>query len=359
LNHGRVHVGDLATTSQDAFAAWAADRAAGRDAIMLAPTRQLVADLNHRARTHRLNGDAAGREVQLADGNNASVGDVIITRRNDRRLRLSASDWVKNGDRWSITNISRQGDLTVRHMRSQRTVRLPADYVKESAGLGYAATIHATQGVTADTMHGVVTGQESRQQLYTMLTRGRAANHLYLQVVGDGDPHTVIRPDTVNPRTPTELLEQILARDDAPTSATTQLRQLSDPAVRLHAAVQRYTDGLHAAAEQVVGPRIVDALDRRADQIVPGVTHEPAWPTLRTDLIALAAETGQHPLTHLHQATLGRDLSTAGDMAAILDWRLPEPAPTHVHPPLPWLPGIPSAIGAHPPGLATWPNEPS
>ena len=88
LNHGRVHVGDLATTTQDAFAAWAADRAAGVDAIMLAPTRELVAELNHRARTHRLGGTPAGREVQLADGNLASVGDVIITRSNDRRLRL-------------------------------------------------------------------------------------------------------------------------------------------------------------------------------------------------------------------------------------------------------------------------------
>ena len=49
-----------------------------------------------------------------------------------------------------------------------------------------------------------------------MLSRGRAANHLYLQVVGDGDPHTVIRPETVAPRTPTETLQQILARDAAP-----------------------------------------------------------------------------------------------------------------------------------------------
>ena len=266
---------------------------------------------------------------------------------------------MKNGDRWTITHIGRHGDLTVRHTRSHLTARLPARYVAESAELGYATTIHAAQGVTADTMHGLVTGQESRQQLYTMLTRGRTANHLYLQVVGDGDPHTVIRPETVAPRTPTELLEQILARDDAPTSATTQLRQLSDPAVRLHDAVQRYTDGLHVAAEQLVGPRIVDALDRRADQIVPGVTDEPAWPTLRTDLIALAAETGDHPLVHLHQAALGRDLSTAGDMAAVLDWRLPEPAPSTQRPPLPWLPGIPEAIRITPTGVTTWPNDPS
>ena len=105
---------------------------------------------------------------------------------------------MKNGDRWTITHISRHGDLTVRHTRSHLTARLPAHYVDESAELGYATTIHAAQGVTADTMHGLVTGQESRQQLYTMLTRGRTANHLYLQVVGDGDPHTVIRPETVD-----------------------------------------------------------------------------------------------------------------------------------------------------------------
>ena len=38
-------------TTQDAFAAWAADQEAGLDALMLAPTRDLVADLNQRART--------------------------------------------------------------------------------------------------------------------------------------------------------------------------------------------------------------------------------------------------------------------------------------------------------------------
>jgi hypothetical protein len=145
-------------------------------------------------------------------------------------------------------------------------------------------------------MHGLVTGQESRQQLYTILTRGRAANHLYLQVVGDGDPHSIIRPETVAPRTPTETLQQILARDDIPTSAATLLRQLRDPAARLFDAVQRYTDGFHVAAEQLVGSQLVQMLDGgQADQIVPELTSEPSWPTLRAHLLALAAETGEHP----------------------------------------------------------------
>jgi AAA domain len=236
LDHGRVHVGDLAKITKDAFAAWISDRAVGLDAIMLAPTRQRVAELNRRAREHRLDGAPVGREVRLGDGKGASVGDMIITRANDRRLRLSATDWVKNGDRWTITRISRRGDLTVRHSRSQLKCQLPADYVTTSTGLGYATTVHGAQGVSADTMHGLLTGQESRPQLYTMLSRGRHANHLYLQVVGDGDPHSLIRPETIAPPTPTETLQQILARDEAPVSASTVLRELNSPAARLRQA---------------------------------------------------------------------------------------------------------------------------
>jgi hypothetical protein len=347
LDHGRVHVGDVATTTQDAFNAWVSDRAAGLDTIMIAPTRNLVAELNARARAHRLNHTPAGSEVPLADGNRASVGDMIITRSNDRRLRLTATDWVKNGDRWTITQVGHRGDLTARHTRSHLTVRLPRDYVRQSTGLGYATTIHAAQGVTADTMHGLATGQESRQQLYVMLTRGRTANHIYLQIVGDGDPHTLIRPETVAPRTPTETLQQILARDDTPTSATSLLRELSDPAARLFDAVQRYTDGLYVAAEQHVGPHIVQMLDSRANEVVPELTNEPSWPTLRAHLLALAAETGEHPLLHLQTAATGRELHTAGDVGAVLDWRLPEPAPTNPCP-IPWLPGIPHALRDHP-----------
>jgi hypothetical protein len=195
-------------------------------------------------------------------------------------------------------------------------------------------------------MHGLLTGQESRQQLYTMLTRGRHANHLYLQVVGDGDPHTVIRPDTVSPRTPTETLQQILGRDESAVSASTALRKLTDPAARLFQAVQRYTDGLHVAAEQVLGPQSVAELDQ-ADQYLPGLTTEPAWPTLRAHLLTLAAKTGEHPLRHLLTAAAGRELHTAGDMAAVLYWRLPELAPVD-RDPLPWLPGIPETLRSHP-----------
>src|SRR5215218_9438517 len=79
----------------------------------------------------------------------------------------------------------------------------------------------------------------------------------------------------------------------------------------------------------------------------PGLTTEPAWPTLRAHLLDLAAETGKHPLRHMLTAAAARDLRTAGDMAAVLYWRLPELAPTKPGP-LPWLPGIPETLRSHP-----------
>jgi hypothetical protein len=42
-------------------------------------------------------------------------------------------------------------------------------------------------------------------------------------------------------------------------------------------------------------------------------------------------------------AATERDLRTAGDMAAVLYWRLPELTPTNPGP-LPWLPGIPPTL---------------
>ena len=92
---------------------------------------------------------------------------------------------------------------------------------------------------------------------------------------------------------------------------------------------------------------------------MPGLTDEPAWPTLRAHLLDLAAETGQHPLRHLQEAASGRDLSTAGDMAAVLYWRLP--ALTTPEPgPLPWLPRHPTQrFRTIPPGVTTWPSEPN
>jgi DNA primase catalytic core len=347
LDNQRVHVGDLSTSTEQVFTAWQHDRSSGLDSIMLAPTRDLVAELNRKARTHRLLDSPPDTEVTLADGNQASVGELIITRTNDRLLRVTATDWVKNGDRWIVRAVTGCGDLDVQHLHNRHGVRLPAAYVQTSTELGYATTVHAAQGVSVDTMHGLATGEESRQQLYTMLTRGKSANHLYLQIVGDGDPHNVIWPESIREATATDLLEQILARDDAARSATTLQQDVQDPAVRLSEATRRYVDALHVAAEDLAGAQDVAALENAAEKAVPGVTDERAWPTLQSRLLLLAA-TGVDPIAELLKAADAHELHSADDQAAVLGWRLDDSGNRDAgFGPLPWLPAIPQRLHQH------------
>ncbi|WP_243763444.1 MobF family relaxase [Allobranchiibius sp. CTAmp26] len=350
LDQQRVHVGDLATMTQNVFNAWLIDRLNGLDSIMLAPTRELAGELNARARAHRLDRAGVGAEerptLRLADGNLSSIGELIITRSNDRRLRTAATDWVKNGDRWTVLAID-DGSLRVQHTRSGRLVTLPADYVREHAELGYATTVHSAQGVSVDTAHGLAGGDESRQQLYTMLTRGKQANHVYLQVTGNGDPHTMIRPELTHPPTPTELLEQILARDEAPRSATTTLRHQSEPTTLLGQAAQRYLDALYFAAEHQLGPDKVMALGIDAERVVPDIVEQDAWPALRAHLVLISAH-GSDPIAALQSAARARELDTAGDTAAVLDWRLDDTGLRGNDPgPLPWTPAVPASLTNH------------
>jgi ATP-dependent exoDNAse (exonuclease V) alpha subunit len=98
-----------------AFLAWRRDRTDGKVSILIADTGDAVTELNRRARADlvRTGPIDSTREVALRDGTAASIGDVVITRRNDRRLR-AGSDWVRNGARWTITAIRADGSLTVR-----------------------------------------------------------------------------------------------------------------------------------------------------------------------------------------------------------------------------------------------------
>jgi hypothetical protein len=188
--------------------------------------------------------------VRLSDDCSTHVCDVVITRRNDRRLGVSGTDWVKNGDRWVVTGI-KDGALSVRHYDSALRATLPAPYVAAHVELGYASTVHTAQGLTADVMHGIVTGAESRQTLYTMLTRGRVENNVHVVLAEVGEDHALPSPTLDLQATATELLEGILARDGATVSATTTRGVAASHEAQLQDAATRYADALALAAAKV------------------------------------------------------------------------------------------------------------
>jgi hypothetical protein len=244
---------------------------------MLAPTRDLVARLNHDARRTRLAGTTPDTEVELADGNHASVSDTILTRHNDRRLGISGTDWVKNGDRWTVMHVNRDGSLRAEHTRSRLSVVLPCEYVEAHVELGYATTVHAAQGSTADVMHGIVTGVEDRQLLYTMLTRGRAENHLHL--IAEATPAEAdeqFLPGITEHLTAVETLDRIFGRDGAAVSATTEQTRGASPATLLHEAADRYADAVTTSARRLLGADAEDALEAAGPGPLPWLPGVPA-----------------------------------------------------------------------------------
>lgn len=267
----------------------------------------------------------------------AGVGDVIVTRRNDRRLRTSTTGFVMNGDRWIVQAVNRDGGLLVRHRTTGHRAWLPAAYVVDHTELGYATTIHTAQGSTVDTAHTVLTGTETRQLLYVAMTQGRQASHSYVTTVGHGDPHSAFTPETLRPPTAVEILESVLARDGAARSVTSEIVHAHDAAVRLVDAVNRYRDALTIALENRHAPEL-EILDHRADDVVPGLTECNAWPTLRQRL--LATTDGHSLLDGLRHVAAGHRFDDIADPAALLATLIPEPTGG----PLPWLPRIPASI---------------
>ncbi len=319
---------------------------------MLAATHDIVTELNARARADRItrDGGVVSEECVLADGLRASVGDTIRSRRNNRRLQVGDNDWVRNGYAWTVTAVHSDGSLTVKRLRSDNelghSVRLPVDYVATHVRLGYATTIDSAQGITADSCHVALTGGESLQQLYVALTRGIHANHAYVPTALDGSEGSFWSEPAAYPRTAVELMVRIFGRDGAQKSAHTMLRDALAPHQRIGRALDIYLDTLGVAAENALGADGLERLDTAAEAIRANLTDSPAYPVLRQHL-AMIALSGRDPISALRTAAAARELDSADDVAAVLDWRLdPSGAHSTTDAPLPWASGIPRGLHA-------------
>ena len=375
----RMQLGDREVCVEQAYRAWRADLDKGLASVLLAPTRDLVCSLNiraqaeHRARHTQPNSPAAGEtgsgragglEVRLHDGTTARAGDVVLTRRNDRRLRLGPSRWVKNGDRWVVAAVHADGQVTLRSTRDDAAVRVPAAYVASDVELGYATTVHGAQGISVDTAHLILTGQEDRSLLYVGLTRGRLRNSMYVGVLEGAESmsgdwhHLVTKPETLHPSTAVEVVRSILAREPEQTSASSLMDPTPNPAAlqeQVTMAVDRYRDALHVAAEEAIGAQAVAALDQMVAERYPQIAESPSWETLRGYLLLTSLRTSIGPASLLDSAVSIGDFHGARDQAAVVTARLdaltpPTSAGSALGEagPLPWLAGVPEVLREDP-----------
>ncbi|WP_084541345.1 MobF family relaxase [Nocardioides alkalitolerans] len=302
LDHHRVQAHAPGAIVRCVFEAWQNDQDQGLDALMIAATNDQVTELNRLAQLHRHAARDAPRDaadggpaqrpihtatVALASGLRAGVGDTVVTRRNNRQLRLTTTDFVKNGDRWLVDGVNNDGGLVVVHRDTGRAIVLPPHYVSAHVDLGYATTIHGAQGQTVDACHTLITGAEDRASLYVAMTRGRSTNLAYVAMGGDGDTHNVLHPDQAAPKTATETLRAVIERDNSAVSARTTIRHENDPATALREDAAIYRDALGRTAElhlEATAPGALDALTEHAEALVPGVSQARSWPLLRATL---------------------------------------------------------------------------
>jgi exodeoxyribonuclease V alpha subunit len=143
--------------------------------LVIADTREQVAELNAAIRDHHHPPDPAGdRLVTTVRGEQIGVGDRVATRRNDPDLQ------VANRQTWTVTGIGGHGSLTLRGRGSGRDREIPAEYAARFVELAYATTVHGAQGETVDHAHVVIGEATGAAAAYVAMTRGRQTNTAYL-----------------------------------------------------------------------------------------------------------------------------------------------------------------------------------
>jgi hypothetical protein len=276
--------------------------------------------LNQRARADLiLDGTVnALREVVLHDDTRAGVGDRIITRKNDRRLGAGRG-WVRNGDRWTVTEVRDDGSLTVRRQGSRGTTILPATYVSEHVDLGYAVTAHRAQGITTDTSHVLADPSTTRENLYVAMTRGRHANLVYVATDRPDDSHTTQHPADDPDATARSVLYGVLQHVGAELSAHETITAEQEAWGSVAQLAAEYETIAQAAQHDRFATLVRDS----------GLTPDEAEDTIHSEAFgALSAELRRAEANHhnidalMPRLVAGRGFGDADDIASVLHHRL-------------------------------------
>lgn len=315
--HERLHIGDQVTMADDAVAAWTADIAAGRDALLIADRWEMADALNIRIHSERIGDDAP--TVAAARGHRIAAGDVVITRQNTtdiptRTDRGADADPIRNGQRWEVLAVDTDaGRIAARRLDDGAIAVLSGDYLRQYTHLGYAVTVHAAQGVTADICHALLSAVAATRSIaYVGLTRGRHTNtvRLYDTRAGEAD-HEHAQPAAAGVHaarrdTSAEAaaaLRSVLGRDDraatiTAASAAAEENRLPDQVAELRRYHRTVTARLrrehridhHAAHDRSAHDR-AHASDRALVEVL-AATHRYGTPLpssqLRSDPVAVA-----------------------------------------------------------------------
>lgn len=293
----------------------------GEPPILIAASTENAVELNQRARADLIHASQLklGTEVRLGNDSAASVGDTVITRHNNLRLRNGA-EWVRNGERWLITAVHHDRSVTVRHIgRRTGGIRLPASYIAEHLELGYAVTAFRAQGITTDTSHVVISPTNTRESLYVAMTRGRLSNAAYVATDRPDDAYTIRHPADPPDLTARTILLGVLNNVGAELSAHQTINAEQDAWTSIAQLAAEY-ETIAAAAQHHRWTKLI-----KASGLPPALSeaaiNSPAFGPLTAQL--RRAEAHHHNVdTLLPRLVAARGFADADDIAAVLHARL-------------------------------------
>ncbi len=178
----RVVRSATAAASYDAMVAdwWAFASTGGEDPMMAGPNAVRAA-LNRRARARmKAEGFLNGPSVWSGD-REFCVGDWVVARRNDRRLRSEHGAFVKNGSAGKVVAVDEERRSLTVDFQAEGCITLPERYL--AAGWvdhGYARTTYGVQGATLERGLYHAGDRSSFEEGYVALTRARQETRVYL-----------------------------------------------------------------------------------------------------------------------------------------------------------------------------------
>ena len=326
--HDRLATGNSVAMADAAVAAYKRDRQAGKDALLVADSWDMCDELN--IRIHNDTVAANAPTVAVGRGHRIAVGDLVMSRENDNdgaisvydadEMRLKTDAPVRNGQRWEIYGVDAEtGRVAARRLGDGARVAFEGDYLRTHVHLGWAVTVNASQGATADTTHALLSAERAHKGLaYVGLTRGRDTNHAYLYTRdaeeadhAHGELTDVHVQKRGTAREAAALLAQILGRDvrdetAAVAAADTDRELLSEPVVDLLEARTRAR-----AAARIAHHHHLTERARAADRAQADRALAAELPMLASEVTQIEASWQRSPATVYPPAHGWEDLDDA------------------------------------------------
>jgi conjugative relaxase-like TrwC/TraI family protein len=340
---GRILGGTREQMTAAAVSRWLADHLDGKDTLLLATTNAQAAELARRARDRlvALGRTGTGRTIELADGNLAGPGDLLVARHNNRIItaagrRLANRDvlqfaaWAGRGPgRSAVVRLRTGRNSATGHVLWSAPFQLPMTYLRQHVQLGYAGNVRVAQGRTADTGHLLVDETAGRQGFYVGMSRGRHRNTAYVVTeaacAADLSPELRPSPEIADPGAAAArglhrltVLANVVGREQGEPTGTEVMRRELDRAVSLATLAPVWADLTRASAT------------RRHEAALRALLPPGDWQQYCQDaergtvnrLLRAAELAGHDTGAVIQQAVSLRDFAGARSIAAVLHSRI-------------------------------------